>query len=130
MKPQANTRSRVGLRDAESGSATVEFAIALPAVVIVLIFSFSLMFAAAGRTGMQEYARQAARLASMGVSTTDIVAELGTGQGTLTVSAGNTLVTATVSKRFTIAGVGVPGSRVTESATAYLEEATSGLAEQ
>lgn len=105
----------------------MEFAVALPAVIVILALSLSLMAAAAGRTGLQEYARQAARLSATGLTQAQVTAQLGSAPGTLNIAVHPPHVTATVTRTFTLAGMRLPTPRVQESATAYLESSIAGL---
>lgn len=130
MSLKARTKGMRPTLSSEEGSATVEFAIALPALIVVLVFSLSLILAAAGRTGLQEYARQAARLASMGMNASEVSAQLGEPPGTLSIGDSGSLVVVTVAKNFQIAGFDIPGTHVKESATAFREDATGQLVSQ
>jgi hypothetical protein len=114
---------RVRRDDACAGSATVEFAVALPAVIAVAILCVSLIAAALTRVSLQETARQGARLAMVGMTATEVLAALGERPGTLQIATDYPHVTVTATSRARLLGLQLPGITLTETATGYLEEA-------
>ncbi len=109
--------------DACSGSATVEFAVALPAVIAVVALCVSLVSMTLTRASLQETARQGARLATVGMAAAEIRTGLGELPGTIKVSTDYPLVTVSASSRIRLLGLQLPGITLTETATGYLEEA-------
>ena len=114
------------LQDREQGSATVEFAVALPAVIMLLLLAVSLVAAGFVRASAQETSRSAARLAALGGTGEQVLAQtVSSPKFTVHVTTTDEWVTATVSAPVTIVGVQVPGLKVSASTTAYREAATS-----
>lgn len=106
----------------ESGSATVELAITLSAIVLTLVFVLSLVSLGLARAHLQESARQGARLASLGPAGIEQAHALEEQDVTMRVTQRDEWVTATASTSMRILGLTVASIRLSESATAYSEQ--------
>ncbi|WP_300342427.1 TadE family type IV pilus minor pilin [Nesterenkonia sp.] len=63
-----HTRQTIRHQESERGSVTTEFAVALPAVVLVLLLVVSVALAGAARVALEDAARAAARELARGAS--------------------------------------------------------------
>ena len=97
----------------DRGSVVAEFAIALPAVAVVLLLGAASLGACSLQVRLQDAAADAARLAARGESDGRIAAAAAAAGGNVTVSARGDLVCATVSAE---AGIGF--GRVTAASCA------------
>ncbi|WP_019149170.1 TadE/TadG family type IV pilus assembly protein [Timonella senegalensis] len=109
--------------ESERGSATVEFALVLPAVVLVIGLLMSLVVAGFMGAAVQEESRTAARLAGVGASRSEILGSIATEGATLGIRNDGHWVTATVRAQVTLVGMGLPGVFVEGTSTAFREPA-------
>ncbi|WP_435298632.1 TadE/TadG family type IV pilus assembly protein [Timonella sp. A28] len=105
----------------ETGTVTVEFALMLPAVVMILILCISVVLASLQRAVVQDHARTAARIASTGQPAASSESQHDT-DTTYATTIHPPWVTVTATRPIHIAGLTVPGLKLQARATAYLEE--------
>jgi Flp pilus assembly protein TadG len=107
----------------DAGSTTAEFAVALPAVVLLLAFLLTLVAAVTVRLQCDDAARAGARSAALGESDAVVVAtaQRVAGGGDVTVERADQWVTVTVGRTVVPGVAGAGGWRITGSATARAE---------
>lgn len=102
-------RGSGGPRDAESGSAAAELAVAMPAVIVVIALGVGALSAAGQQVRLQDAAADAARLAARGESSARVhaaVASAVPGAGAAIAPRGD-IVCVTAAWRFTM-GIDIP----------------------
>jgi hypothetical protein len=94
---RARSRRRPRLRGDERGSVVAEFAVALPAVALVVLLGGAALGACATQVRLQDAAADAARLAARGESVERVAAAAAEGGGSVATTARGDLVCASVS---------------------------------
>lgn len=108
--------------DSQAGTATVEVAITLSALMASVVFVLSLVSVGLTRAQLQESARQGARLASVGSSEFVLTPQQRAKGMTVTTSTEGPWVTVTAKASVKVLGLKVANLRLSESATAFLEQ--------
>lgn len=121
----ANGLSNRMVLDRERGSVTVEFALVLPLIVLLLGFALSVQNLSHQQNVLQDHARQAARLASAGVTATEIVTLMDLSGSKLSVQSKSPWVTVRVETEHQIVGFLNIKLSLDASATALLESEIS-----
>lgn len=119
---------RLGCRGVarDAGSATVELAVSLPALVLLLFAGLTAISAVRTQLECVDAAREAARAAARGESGVVAGSRVAPEGASIGVSTGTDTVSSTVSVRFTPFGGGLPGFDIGATAVAALEPGGGG----
>jgi Flp pilus assembly protein TadG len=124
--PRLAVRPPVIRRQADAGSATVELAVSLPALVLMLFAALTAIMAVRTQLECVDAAREAARSAARGESGTAAGARVAPDGASVDVSVGSDTVRTTVSVRLNPLGGRLPGFDITATAVAAMEPGGAG----
>jgi hypothetical protein len=124
--PRLAVRPPVIRRPADAGSATVELAVSLPALVLMLFAALTAIMAVRTQLECVDAAREAARSAARGESGTAAGARVAPDGASVDVSVGSDTVRTTVSVRLNPLGGRLPGLDITATAVAAMEPGGAG----
>lgn len=106
----------------EAGTVTIEIALVLPVVVLLLVTVLTTLSIANTRAHIQDQARQVARLASTGLSLTEMKPNLDLGKSRINITTQPPLAIIQVTQTVHVGGLFDMGITLNAESVTYLEE--------